>query len=225
VKRGRSPLKGTVPFNGERPVSFDAGFYRRYYVNPATRVASRADALKLGRFVCSYVDYLGFRVKRVLDAGCGLGHLRVAVCERFPRARYVGLETSEYLCRRYGWQRASIAEYAPKEPFDLVICHDVLQYLDDDRVASRALANLGRLCRGALYFSVLTGGDWRRNADHARTDSGVRLRPAAWYQARLLRHFRPVGGGLLVRRGLEPLLWELEGPWPGKPRGRSPSRT
>jgi SAM-dependent methyltransferase len=191
---------------------FDAGFYRRYYVDPRTRVASRAEAVRLGRFVCAYVDYLGFTVKRVLDAGCGLGHFRVPVRAAFPRARYVGLETSEYLCKRFGWLRESVAGYAPKEPFDLVFCHDVLQYLDD-RSAVRALANLGRLSRGALYFSVLTAGDWRRNADRARTDSGVRLRPAAWYQARLLRHFRPLGGGLLVRRGYDPLLWELERPW------------
>jgi SAM-dependent methyltransferase len=151
-------------------------------------------------------------VRRVLDAGCGLGHFRVAVRESFPRARYVGLETSDYLCQRFGWVRASIADYVPEEGFDLLFCHDVLQYLDD-RSAVRALANLGRLSRGALYFSVLTAEDWRRNADRARTDSGVRLRPAAWYKARLLRHFRPVGGGLLVRRGFDPLLWELERPW------------
>jgi SAM-dependent methyltransferase len=191
---------------------FDASFYKRYYVDRKTRVASRADAIRLGRFVCSYVDYLGFKVKRVLDAGCGLGHFRVPVRENFPRARYVGLETSDYLCRRFGWVQASIADYAPKEGFDLLFCHDVLQYLDD-RSAVRTLANLGRLSRGALYFSVLTAEDWRRNADRARTDSGVRLRQASWYKGRLLRHFRPVGGGLLVRRGYDPLLWELERPW------------
>jgi SAM-dependent methyltransferase len=191
---------------------FDARFYRRYYLDPRTRVASRADALALGRFVCAYVEYLGFTVKRVLDAGCGLGHLRPAVRERFPRARYVGLETSDYLCRRLGWTRGSVAEFAPKQPFDLVFCHDVLQYLPD-REAVRALANLARLTRGALYFSVLTREDWRRNADQSRTDSGVRLRPAGWYKSRLFRHFRPLGGGLLVRRGFDPLLWELERPW------------
>ena len=74
----------------------------------------------------------------------------------------------------------------------------------------------------------LTAEDWRLNADRSRTDSGVFLRPAAWYQARLLRQFRPVGGGLLVRRGYEPLLWELERPWGHYPisgrRGRAPSR-
>lgn len=191
---------------------FDASFYRQYYVDPATRVASRADAQKLGRFVCAYVDYLGFTIRRVLDAGCGLGYLRKPVRERFPRAQYVGLETSEYLCRRYGWQCASIADYKPAEAFDLVLCHDVLQYLDD-RSAVRALANLGKLSGGALYFSVLTAEDWRRNADRSRTDSGVHLRPAAWYKARLARHFRHMGGGVLARRGYEPLLWELERPW------------
>jgi SAM-dependent methyltransferase len=196
-----------------RPLlKFDADFYQRYYVDPRTRVASRADAVKLGRFVCAYTAYLGFTVRRVLDAGCGLGHLRQPVRELFPRARYEGLESSEYLCRRYGWIPGSIADYRPPRPFDLVFCHDVLQYLPD-REASRALANLARLCGGALYFSVLTLEDWRRNADRARTDSGVRLRPAAWYKSRLSRRFLSLGGGLLVRRGYEPLLWELERPW------------
>lgn len=191
---------------------FDAGFYRRYYVNPKTRVASREDARRLGCFVCAYAEYLGFTVKRVLDAGCGLGQLRAPVREFFPRARYVGLETSDWLCRRYGWTRGSIADYAPRQPFDLIFCHDVLQYLAD-RDAVRALANLARLSRGALYFSVLTREDWRRNADRSRTDSSVQLRPAGWYKSRLLQHFRPLGGGLLVRRGYQPLLWELERPW------------
>lgn len=191
---------------------FEAGFYHRYYEDPRTRVASREDALRLGRFVCAYAAYLGFKVDRVLDAGCGLGHFRAAVREAFPRARYVGIETSDYLCRRHGWVRASIADYSPRSPFELVICHDVLQYLDE-RAARRAIANLARLCRGALYFSVLTEEDWRRNADRARTDAGVHLRPAAWYRMRLVRHFRPLGGGLMARRGFSPLMWELEKPW------------
>ena len=201
------------PEKGVRPLSFNAGFYRRYYVDPRTRVASRAEALTVARFACAYIDYLGFKVRRVLDAGCGLGHFRTPVREFFPRARYVGLETSEYLCRKHGWVHGSIVDYSPRRAFDLVFCHDVLQYLDD-AAASRAIVNLGRLSRGALYFSVLTAGDWRRNADRGRTDSGVHLRPAAWYRARLRRHFRHLGGGVLARRGYDPLLWELERPWP-----------
>lgn len=194
-------------------MKFDAEFYRRYYRDPATRVSTRAEQARLAALACAGTAYLGFRVSRVLDAGCGLGHMRPTVLEFFPRARYVGLEVSGYLARRHGWVHAGLEEYRPGTPFDLIICHDVLQYLDD-RAAARAIANLGRISRGTLYLSALTLEDWRKTADRSRSDGGVHLRPAEWYRSRLRRHFRALGAGLLVRRGYAPVLWELERPWP-----------
>lgn len=188
-------------------------FYRRYYEDPDTRVASQADADRLGDFICAFLRYLDIPVRRVLDAGCGTGQMRASIARAFPEARYVGLEPSAWLCERFGWIQGSLADHCPRAPYDLVICHDVLQYLPEAE-ARRALANLGRLCRGALYFSVLSREDWRRNADRNRSDSSVHLRPVAWYQARLARQFLPLGGGLLGRRGRLPTLWELEKPWP-----------
>jgi SAM-dependent methyltransferase len=207
---------------GAQRLRFDADFYRRYYRDPSTRVTTRAEQRRLGDFVCAYTAYLGFKVTRVLDAGCGLGHMRESVRRFFPRAAYVGLEVSEYLSRRHGWICQGLEEYRPKTPFDLVICHDVLQYLDD-RTAARALANLGRISRGAAYLSALTLEDWRSTADQSRTDSGVHLRSSSWYRQRLNRSFRPVGAGVLVRRGFTPVLWELERCWPAagtRRRGR-----
>ena len=194
-------------------MEFDAGFYHRYYEDPRTRVATRAEQERLADYVCAFTGYLGFRVKRVLDAGCGLGHMRASVERSFPWARYVGLEVSDYLARRHGWVCQGLEDYRPRAPFDLIFCHDVLQYLDD-RPAARAIANLGRLSRGAVYLSALTLEDWRKTADRSRSDGGVHLRPADWYRRRLLRYFRPLGGGLLVRRGYAPVLWELERCWP-----------
>ena len=98
------------------------------------------------------------------------------------------------------------------QAYDLVVCHDVLQYLED-KPAARALANLARLSRGALYFSVPTARDWRHAADQVRTDRDVHLRPGAWYRLRLQRGFRHVGCGVHLRRNLRPILWELEAPW------------
>jgi 2-polyprenyl-3-methyl-5-hydroxy-6-metoxy-1,4-benzoquinol methylase len=152
---------------------------------------------------------VGLPVRRVLDAGCGIGLLRAPLQRAWPCAHYVGLETSDYLCRRYGWTRGTIQDYRPKRPFDLVVCYDVLQYLDD-RQARRALANLGRLCRGVLHFSALTSGDWRRNCDRSRTDGNVHLREAAWYRAALMRRFRFIGAGFWIRRGAPLVSWELE---------------
>jgi len=206
-----------MPVGQGRSMQFDAEFYRRYYRDPATRVSTAAEQRRIADFACAFAAQLGFRIRRVLDAGCGLGHMRPSVERFFPRARYVGLEVSEYLAGRHGWVCQPLEDYRPSVPFDLVLCHDVLQYLDD-RAAARAIVNLGRLSRGALYLTALTEEDWRSNADRSRSDGGVHLRPAEWYRKRLGRAFRPVGAGMLVRRGLAPVLWELERCWPVPPR-------
>ena len=129
-------------------------------------------------------------------------------CGRFRARDYTGLEYSEYLCERFGWTQGSLAN-CRADPFDLVVCYDVLQYLDD-RTAARAIANLGRLTRGVLYLSALTAHDWRENCDRSRTDRDVHLRDAAWYGARLRRYFRPSGVGFWIRRGAPLVTWEME---------------
>lgn len=190
---------------------FDADFFERYYRDPETRVADAHDAARLAALIAGVVHYLELPVRRILDAGCGVGLLRAPLRRLFPAARYEGLEVSAFLCRRHGWHQGSLETFAAA-PYDLVICHDVLQYLDD-RAAGRALANLARLTRGALYFSVLTRRDWQVAADQSRTDRDVHLRGAAWYRQRLRRGFRHVGCGVHLARALVPILWELERPW------------
>ncbi len=188
---------------------FDQAYYQRFYLDPRTAVTSRAEMRARARLIGAFVDHIGLPVARVLDAGCGVGLLRTPLRRHWRRAEYVGLETSEYLCARYGWQRGSLANWRASKPFDLVICYDVLQYLND-KDAPRALANLGRLCRGILYMTALTTGDWQRNCDQSRTDRDVHLRTAAWYRARLARAFRPIGAGFWIRRGAPLVTWELE---------------
>jgi chemotaxis methyl-accepting protein methylase len=122
---------------------------------------------------------------------------------------YTGIEASEYLCQRYGWQQAQIETYKPTAPFDVVVCYDVLQYLDS-RTADRALANFGKLCRGVLYFTALTRVDWEHNCDRSRTDSNVHLRSANWYRSRLRTNFREAGCGFWLRRGAPFTVWDLE---------------
>jgi len=191
---------------------FDAAFFERYYGNSKTRVADHGDAERLAALIVGVVDYIGLNVRRILDAGCGIGLLREPLRQLCPQATYDGLEVSPYLCERYGWRQGSISDYSSEQPYDLVICHDVLQYLPD-RAAAKALAHLARLSRGALYLSVLTARDWRQAADQARTDRQVALRPADWYQRRLQRRFLHVGMGVHVVKPLKPILWELETPW------------
>ncbi|MGH8308229.1 MAG: class I SAM-dependent methyltransferase [Steroidobacteraceae bacterium] len=188
---------------------FDRDYYTRFYLDPRTAVVSRAEMRARARLIAAFAQHIGLPVKSILDAGCGIGMLRAPLQRAFPRAVYVGLEGSEYLCRRYGWTRGSLEAWRARQPFDLVVCYDVLQYLDD-HAAVRAIANLGRLCRGVLYFSALTHADWRHNCDRRRTDPNVRLRTGEWYRTRLARAFRPIGAGFWLRRGAPLVAWEME---------------
>ena len=191
-----------------RMTNFNREYYRRFYFDPRTAVVSRVEMRARARLIGAYATHIGLPVRRLLDAGCGIGLLRAPLMRAFPRAQYTGLEYSEYLCERFGWTRGSLADWRA-EPFDLVVCYDVLQYLDD-RTAARAIVNLGRLTRGVLYLSALTTRDWRDNCDRTRTDRDVHLRDAAWYAARLRRWFRPSGAGFWIRRGAPQTTWEME---------------
>jgi trans-aconitate methyltransferase len=210
--------------------SFDARFYQRFYMNPRTRVTTREEMARRASMVAALVKQLELPVKRILDAGCGLGWLRAPLLKAFPGATYVGLEVSEHLCRQHGWVQESLASYRPRSRFDLLICYDVMQYLSD-REAAQAIANMARLSRGALYFHAPTledwrdnadrsgsdgnvnlrnAEDWRDNADRSGSDGNVNLRNAAWYRSRLSRHFEHAGFGVHVRRGVPWGQWELE---------------
>jgi 2-polyprenyl-3-methyl-5-hydroxy-6-metoxy-1,4-benzoquinol methylase len=190
-------------------MAFDQDYYQRFYYNPRTAVTSRAEMRARGRMIAACVEYVGLPVKSILDAGCGVGMLRAPLTRAFPAAGYVGLEYSEYLCRRYGWRQGSVATLRTRERFDLVVCYDVLQYLGVPE-ARRAIANLARVCRGALYFGALTTEDWRQNCDQSRTDRIPGLRPGAWYRRELKRAFRPVGCGVWLKRDVNLTLWDLD---------------
>jgi SAM-dependent methyltransferase len=190
-------------------LTFDRAYYEKFYVDPRTAVTTQAEMGARAQLIAAYAAHVGLPVRRMLDAGCGTGMLRKPLQKAYPKARYVGLDVSEYLCERFGWEHGNVDTWKCPTPFDLVICYDVLQYLDDRR-AARALANLSRLCHAVLYFGALTATDWRRNCDRRRTDPAVHMRAGHWYRSRLRRYFHEVGAGFWLRRGAPITVWELE---------------
>lgn len=188
---------------------FDRAYYQRFYVDPRTAVTSRAEMNARGRLIGALADHIGLPVRRILDAGCGMGLLRAPLKRALPRATYTGLEVSHYLCERHGWLQGGIQDFTRPGQYDLVICYDVLQYLERAE-ARRAFDNLARVCRGLLYFGVLTREDWDENCDQSRTDPAVNLRRGSWYRRQLGRDFRHLGAGFWLRRDCPITVWEMD---------------
>ncbi|HYM35193.1 MAG TPA: class I SAM-dependent methyltransferase [Steroidobacteraceae bacterium] len=173
---------------------------------------SREQTETRAALIAAVVKQIDIPVKRILDVGCGLGWYELPLLKAFRDATYTGTEVSEYLCKKQGWIQGSIVDLKLKGQFDILICSDVIQYLNN-RDAERTIANLAKWCRGALYFHVPTTRDWQDNVDHSGTDVNVHLRSAAWYRKRLRKNFVHVASGVHVRNNIEFAQWELEEPW------------
>ncbi len=187
---------------------FDAAYYRKFYTNPKTRAADVAAAKRQAAFIASFLRYYELPPARILDLGCGLGRVLRALGKEFPKAECVGVEFSDYLCTRYGYIQGSADTY-DGEPFDLVICNDVLSYLDDD-ACSKALANIARLTQQVAFLGILTSED-AHMADPKRTDQRQLVRPAAWYRRRLAKNFLSMGAGLHLKKPVDIAVWTLDG--------------
>jgi trans-aconitate methyltransferase len=192
-----------------KSLAFDAAYYEKYYANKSTCVSDQRAVNKLGNFVAAYLKFLDIPVRSVLDLGCGLGHWQAVVGRHYPKAVYLGVEYSPFLCRELGWVQGSAVDFDGRHPHDLVICQGVLQYLNA-KDCRRAIKNLARQSSAAVYLQALTEHDWRENADQSVTDGKVYLRKTKWYQEALAPHFLPIGGGLFLKRELDVVLFDLE---------------
>jgi predicted TPR repeat methyltransferase len=189
---------------------FDRAFFDRFYQRSSTAVISADDVYRRARFVLAYLAHLQLDVKTALDAGCGTGLWKKALRRLDRDLTYTGIDPSEYLCRRYGWTQTAIADYAPRRKFDLVICQDVLQYVDGPGVR-RSIAAMARACTGALYFDVPTSDDIDDDLlDMKLTDGAIHIRSAAWYRKRLKKDFMNAGGGVFLKRNAPAVILALE---------------
>jgi SAM-dependent methyltransferase len=199
------------------PSRFDAGYFRRFYEGPG-RTHSAADIARVASGVCGLAEWLGVELRAILDVGAGTGLWRRWYRRHRPLARYRSIDVSPFACERYGHELHDIARWRARERFDLVVCHSVLQYLED-RDAARALEHLGEMCRGLLYLEVITEEDLAI-IDRTKTDLVLHPRTGDWYRSRLDRHFFQVGAGLWASRRSGIRLYALEGPRGSAPAAR-----
>ncbi|XOV83146.1 MAG: class I SAM-dependent methyltransferase [bacterium] len=188
-------------------MNFDAAYYQRYYHNPKTRAVSPEEQQRQVAFIAAYLRYLTVDVASIVDIGCGIGTFLAHFQKEYPDAACHGVEFSTYLCEQHGWQYGSVVD-VDTPPADLVVCNDVLAYLDKNACA-QAIHHLADLSQSALYLSVMTSEDID-NVDTEHSDMQQQPRPVRWYRKHLDLHFQSVGGGLFIKKPLTIPLWRLE---------------
>ncbi|HTM43666.1 MAG TPA: class I SAM-dependent methyltransferase [Polyangiaceae bacterium] len=188
---------------------FDEAYYHRFYEDPKTRVVSDADHAPLPEYVFAVARYNSVEIKSVLDVGAGVGLWKRWIAKHTKGVEYLGTEVSQAMCKKHGFEHRDIARWRDRKKYDLIICQGVLQYLPDPDVAP-AVANIGAMAGGLVYFEAMTRGDVRDRIDKERSDTDVHIRNGSYYRGLFAKHFVPLGLGLHWPKDVPLPFWELD---------------
>jgi predicted TPR repeat methyltransferase len=192
--------------------TYDRDYFDRWYRGADAPRGDGELRRSVGLAVAVTESVLDRDVRTVLDVGAGEGRWQPILHELRPEAAYLGIEPSRYALERFGEARnlrqGTLEElhlHAFDDPFDLVVCADVLHYLSEDQVLA-GIGELADLVGGAAFLEVFTDRD---PADGDR--EGFRHRPAEWYRATFLEAgLRPLGMQMWIHQQLADDLDEME---------------
>jgi SAM-dependent methyltransferase len=146
--------------------SYDRSYFDRWYRDPDHRVATRESLERKIRMAIALAEFLlGRKIRSVLDVGCGEAAWQPVVKRLRPQARYIGVDSSEYVLERFGESRqirrgtlGTLGEMRLPKRIDLIVCADVLQYMTDAEV-TRGLRAIRRLLGGIAYVEAFVKED------------------------------------------------------------------
>ena len=167
---------------------YDQAYFDRWY-RGRRRIHTPADVERKVRMVVGIAEYVLERpIQSVLDVGCGEGAWLPALRKLRPAVRYTGVDSSEYVVQRFGARRNirlgradRLDELEWPGRFDLVVCCDVLNYLES-RALGRALRQMRTLLSGVAYLELFTDQD-----EMAGDLRDWHFRPPAYYRRLLSR--------------------------------------
>jgi SAM-dependent methyltransferase len=204
--------------NNHMTKHYDHAYFDRWYRDPALKHQAIGGPARLARKVALAVATAEYHLERpirsVLDIGCGEGAWRAPLLKLRPKLRYLGFDSSQYAIARHGAARnlhfASFGDFEhlrPCAPADLLVCSDVLHYLDA-RELDRGLPALAELCGGVAFLETFT----RSDGIDGDTE-GFRARPARFYRERFARvGLSPLGSHLWLAPSLQAGTAALELP-------------
>jgi SAM-dependent methyltransferase len=145
---------------------YDREYYRRWYRDPSTRIGTAETARRKARLAVSAAEFmLGRTIETVLDIGCGDGLWLAALNKLRPGIEYLGIDPSQHVVERLGRRHdvrlgtfGELAKLKLERPFDLLVCADVIQYVEDKDLR-RGLVEIRRLASGVAYIETFTVED------------------------------------------------------------------
>lgn len=192
---------------------YDRAYFDRWYRDPRWTVVHRGVLARRVQLAVAAAEYLLEReIRTVLDVGCGEGAWRALLKHARPKVRYTGVDSSTYAVRRYGHSRhlllgslGMLAKLDLDPPYDLIVCSDVLHYVETDE-ARRGLKTIARLLGGVAFLETFAKEDATEG-----DQEGFQMRPAATYR-RLFREARltPLGLHCYAGRALHRTLTTFE---------------
>jgi SAM-dependent methyltransferase len=146
--------------------SYDKAYFDRFYRHPADRVSTKDGLERKIRLAVSVTEYLlARRIRTVLDIGCGEAPWQPVLRRLRREARYIGVDSSEYVLERYGVARnikrgdlGGLARLRLPNRIDLIVCADLLQYVET-RDIERGLRAIRRLLGGVAYIETFASED------------------------------------------------------------------
>jgi SAM-dependent methyltransferase len=178
AKRKRPAAEAVV--SGKK---YDQAYYERWY-RSSRRVVTPSTTLRKARLALAAAEFvLGREARSVLDVGCGEGLWRRVLKRARPNMEYTGVDSSDYVVRRYGERRnilqgtlGALGRLGLPGKYDLIVCSDVVSYVPTPEL-QRGLTTIRRLLRGIAYVDAYTISDefvGDLNGWHHRSEASYR---------------------------------------------------
>jgi trans-aconitate methyltransferase len=192
---------------------YDRAYFDRWYRD--RRIGSAADLARTVALAVTMTEQLLARpLRSVLDVGAGEGRWQPLLHRLRPRARYAGVDSSEWAVSRWGGRRNlrlgsidALDQLGLDGPFDLVVASDILHYLPTPVLRAgmkQVVAQLG----GLAFLPAFTAQD-----DIEGDRAHFQRRSAASYRAILAKAgLIPLGMYAWTLRARKPDLAKLESP-------------
>jgi len=125
--------------------------YQEEYINKNPNMHLEDSLLKVDQI--SLVIPPKFKAKSLLDVACGAGLVTVKVAEKLNSRYNVGIDISRTMInkakkvdkdRLVNWKMSDVFNYNTKNKFDLILCVDILEHVENDLEFLKKVGQLGK---------------------------------------------------------------------------------